>query len=279
MRRFSPGPQVPPSDFPKVFVAFCKRFRGKAKDEGLYFDENPDSEAFADGGSSSAGGGGRSSTGHRRGKRSGGGSKVMGQVAETTECTGSSAGIPPSSTPQNDAALRSSLSKGGVVPNGDLYPTYASPGSTPRSDMGEPSPTTMSAMGLSTHRIPSRQMPVGYWNAQQQTMVCPSRPQMPNTPVSPLCPPHGMPVLPPGMNLYHQGPPPPMHVPRMPDMPMMGSCPMHSLNHTSDKKAYQFSRGGPFPQDPPPPTHQPTVSGPGPGGGMYSWQGGNLSET
>jgi len=40
MQRFNPGPQVPPSDYPKVFVAFCKRFRMmKGKDEKDVHDD------------------------------------------------------------------------------------------------------------------------------------------------------------------------------------------------------------------------------------------------
>lgn len=200
MQRFSPGPQVPASDFPKVFVAFCKRFRGKGKEEayGVEFDDKLDYEALA--GGSSPSGGGRSSTGTRsRGKKKSGKNKYVG---ETKPCKDESEDHEEPDDPPDD--------------NNPFYP---SPGSTPRS-LDEPTspPPVFATMP------PSTGMAMAQFHGQAQMhgppssslrSTAPPRPPL-ATPPPPAYPPHGMPAMPANVGqLPHGPPPPPSHVPQV----------------------------------------------------------------
>lgn len=197
MRRFSPGPQVPASDFPKVFVVFCKRFRGKGKDEayGVEFDDKLDYEALGSGSSPS---GGRSSTTARsRGKKKSGKSKDSHEAIYSR----GSGGHHEEPDVQDD--------------KNQFYP---SPGSTPRSFDGSMSPppviaTMPSPTGLAMTQL--HQPPMHGPPSSPLRSAAPPRPPL-ATPPPPAFPPHGVPTLPANVgHLPHGLPPPPSHVPQV----------------------------------------------------------------
>lgn len=225
MQRFSPGPQVPASDFPKVFVAFCKRFRGKGKDEayGVEFDDKLDYEALGGGSSPS---GGRSSTAPRsRGKKKAGKSKDLDEANFGKE----------SCDYQDEPDFQ----------EGDKNPFYPSPGSTPRSlDGSQPSPSAMAALssssGLAMTQLSSQ--PMHGPPSSPSRSAAPPRPPL-ATPPPPAYPPHGMPMLPANVGQMPHGlPPPPSHVPQV-----MGLAPDRSSGRVGGYKEMSFPGQPPGP--------------------------------
>jgi len=137
MQRFSPGPQVPPADFPKVFVAFCKRFRsnksGGKDDDGsglVDLEEYSQQEvggveqASRAGTASRGGAGGVAAEGATRSKKKPGG---KGKGWDDEAAPAEAAGAPCPSGSDMGAS-----SRGAAEP----WPAYPSPGSSPRSPGG-----------------------------------------------------------------------------------------------------------------------------------------------
>lgn len=221
MQRFNPGPQVPVSDFPKVFVAFCKRFRGKGKDQlGADVDERPDTEASRRD---------RPPWHHDSGTRSGR-AYARGDDEVADHPDGSSAA----------SRSRGSKKKLGRVAHGrdedtfddDALAAYASPSPSPRR-----SSFTESMLGMSPTNWPLSEL-MGLAGQQQQhhqaqleqhqggmsrqpvlpqgTMqqnVGSGKPHMVLQP--PAHPPRGMPLLPASASQPPRAPPPPTHAPKV----------------------------------------------------------------
>ncbi|CAE8588420.1 unnamed protein product, partial [Polarella glacialis] len=113
MQRFGPGPEVPPSDYSKVLVAFCKRFKGQEdkddKDE-RYIDQQED-------------------------ERSGTASQQLLRSFERQAPGESHFDEQVTASGSVGAWAASARSSGDL---GQLYPRYPSPGSSQRSFDGSP---------------------------------------------------------------------------------------------------------------------------------------------
>lgn len=194
MQRFNPGPQVPAGDFPKVFVAFCKRFRGKGKEDG-YDEHDVD---FEDRGSptnwgSSSPNGSRSSKGKKKSKSG----EALLQIAASREAADDS---------------------GSANADGGPYPAYPSPGSTPRSlDEHDSPPGAMALLGMGAPLPPGQAAPMSPPAALSTSP--PLSPNalrlLPSVPAPPQSPPAGSPQFaPPASPPKPRTPPPPAYAPR-----------------------------------------------------------------
>lgn len=257
MQRFSPGPQVPASDFPKVFVAFCKRFRQKGKEDGMGFDVDDEFEAEdALGGQSRAGTASRS-----RGKNKMGWSRDSEQAPASRSSDNPSNSVDTMSAGETQTSSKPAmgLSLSEVDRGGGMNAYYHSPGSTPRSksperglllhSLGGPvSPPAASApAAVAAQQSPSsvRQMqacgsPQGTPQGASQLSTTPPM----TAPPPPMYPPHGVPLMPVGTPMLPpRAPPPPTHAPQVlgfrgyePDQ--SGSAPHDRATH-QDRGSYQ----------------------------------------
>lgn len=190
MERFSPSAQVPEADFPKVFVAFCKRFRGKGKEDGfgaaLEADDRDGPEVVV--------------------------GEALGWLGPPARSRAKKKAIKERGCEEEapDSADLSPLRQASEpLEYGEPFPAYPSPGSTPRSLSGGASP-----QALPLHIVPPP-VPVS----------SPGRPSRPICAVPPA--PQGSPRLLGGQLHPPVGPPPPAYPPQgMPGMAMAVSPPL-----------------------------------------------------
>lgn len=187
MQQFSPGPQVPASDFPKVFVAFCKRFRQKGKDDGLGLDMDDDFEVEESPGNSRAGAANRS-----RGKKKSGRGREVDQAPAGGFTSSSHGHVGDTFDTMQPSSKVGALSLV-EVDSGHMNPYYPSPGSTPRSDASPERGLLLHAIAapVSSPTSPSNSLPA----------ALPPPTASPPTAVRMMLP---------------QPPPPPTHAPQVP---------------------------------------------------------------
>lgn len=238
MQRFNPVADVPPADYPKVFVAFCKRFRGKGgKDEDGEFEDDddwasPDHYSGGKGKSSPKGSKNKSGKGRSwdedRGKSRGWDEERGWEEQQQREHESRETGRPgrwkqdSQQPPKNGLTLNSTRDKeterSERLIQGDFYGTlsslFPSPGASPRTSDQGGGPSAASTAVTAT-------MPPAAMNmaAQQQQGMGPARqgggrmelcgwPSQP--PAAPPPPPYAPQVRAP-QNAW--APPPPMHAP------------------------------------------------------------------
>lgn len=271
MQRFCPGPQVPASDFPKVFVAFCKRFRNpRGKETALGM---PDGVEFEEEGFDVPGHGQRAAapSAKSRGKK---GKAYKGREEHE--------GL----VPWRDEGVTRRMEAEDDFDASNLFMSYPSPGSSPRSLSGRSFPPPMMSMSqfapaspqdsgvLDPSQAPPPPAPhaLQQLHAQQGPPRGSGRPPPLNThlfsgasangvsspgacgvggmsspgacgvggmrmppvaPPPPAYPPKGMPVLPMGMSKAPRAPPPPTHAPQVMGV---GSMP---YSHGEHDQAFQ----------------------------------------
>jgi len=229
MQRFNPGPQVPAGDFPKVFVAFCKRFRKDKEDGG--FDDLDLEDSSPNISPTASLGGGKSAKSKKKGaKLADHSNTIRGQQAGLDEDSEATRKV---YAPQNGLLLHST----DVAEGSPYLDRYRSPGSSPRSDMGDHSPVALPLHCLRPQALPTGPLPMqapgsplSPSHAPGVIRASPVTAQLPQSPglVSPQY--HRPPASPP------RAPPPPAYAP-------------DTLLSTSASNV------------PPPPMHAPQVHG------------------
>jgi len=192
MKRFSPGPQVPATDFPKVFVAFCKRFVEKDGVGGHEDVEEQSSPSGSRGSPSSA-----SPIGGKSGKATKGKTKKSAKrgteaIAEETS----------ESSPVHSAGL--------VLEDSSPYANnYPSPGSTPRSDLDN-----LDALGVPGMMSPMRLLHMAPVPSQNPPLTAHALPAQPQSPMgSPMSPAMDSPQLSTSPQRPPRAPPPTTYAP------------------------------------------------------------------
>eukprot|EP00927_Polykrikos_kofoidii_P009628 TRINITY_DN14023_c0_g1_i1.p1 TRINITY_DN14023_c0_g1~~TRINITY_DN14023_c0_g1_i1.p1 ORF type:complete len:552 (-),score=125.08 TRINITY_DN14023_c0_g1_i1:430-2085(-) len=247
MLQFSPGPQVPASDFPKVFVAYCKRFRGRwGKDEGEVdgdYDEQADATQSPLAGSSGGGGGGGLSGGRSRQR------KKTGRSKDTEEASREARLGAVAPTPASPEDLDQSVDEPHFL--------YDSPASSPRSLCGAvPSvfmgrrPDAMcvplspqhlaSPCGLASTMLSPPTSPMGI-PPSAPPPCAPRLGSLCRPPVTPPPPPAyapaGVPMLPASMTPPSRAPPPPpAHAPQV-----LGTTPTRGCSFQDSHQPHNFS--------------------------------------
>jgi hypothetical protein len=187
MMEFNPGSQVPASDYPKVFVAFCKRFQ-KSKEDAGGDAVDPEADGFP------------SPSASRRKDSWNAGSPTSKSSKSKKKTSKSAREAPLSSLP-----LQRMPSAERADP-GETFEAYPSPGCTPRSDLDDPAPA-------SPPMRPMRQ-PMALGSPMSPPSSAVSSPQFARSPASPpRAPP---PMYAPAAALGAATslvPPPPMHAP------------------------------------------------------------------